>query len=91
MRFVGLAWVLVATASSLMVAACTPLAVTRPIGIRAGGTLYRVSCRAEIDCNAEIARTCAAGHSSQPSGAQRLNARQSTLTVSNLSAGQVNY
>ena len=62
MRFVGLAWVLVATASSLMVAACTPLAVTRPIGIRAGGTLYRVSCRAEIDCNAEIARTCAAGH-----------------------------
>lgn len=62
MRFVGLARVLVAIVSSLAMAACTPAAVTRPIGIRAGSTVYRVSCRAEIACNVEIARICTAGH-----------------------------
>jgi hypothetical protein len=72
MRFVGLPRVLVAIVSSLTVADCTPPAVTRPIGIRAGGTVYHVSCRAEVDCNAEIARTCTAGHFITASGGTAL-------------------
>jgi|GEM_PF-5178204 len=72
MRFVGLARV-VAIVSSLTVTACTPPAVTRPIGIRAGSTVYRVSCRTEIACNAEIAKTCAAGHFITASGGTTLD------------------
>jgi len=62
MTVVGLARVLVAIASSFMVAGCISPAVTHPIGIRAGSTVYRVSCSKEIDCNAEVTRVCTAGH-----------------------------
>jgi len=37
-------------------------AVTRPIGIRAGSTVYRANCRDESACNAEVARICTKGN-----------------------------
>jgi hypothetical protein len=40
----------------------SPPAVTRPIGIRAGSTVYRANCRDESACNAEVARICTKGN-----------------------------
>jgi hypothetical protein len=40
----------------------SPTAVTHPIGIIAGSTVYRVNCRDESACNAEVARICTKGN-----------------------------
>jgi hypothetical protein len=62
MRPRGLYLLLVAIVTSLSATAGASSAVTQPIGIRAGSTVYRVTCREEVACNAEVVRICTTGN-----------------------------